>query len=354
MLVALTGLPAGPALGETPDEARTTAQAAADEADALEARVDAALRAYDRSLSGLAQAVTARVSAEREAATADQLLTQRHDTATNQVRAVYMSGGAAGLYSSVLDADSATDLLRRAGYVQRMMATGREGVEDATRTTARTRADADALEAEIDTHVHTASEVEERRLALEAALVEQEALAERLAGRADTLEEARRAEALEEARRAAQRVRASREAATEIETEHVSTARATGVPADYFALYRSAAKTCPGLSWTVLGAIGQVESGHGQNTGTSYAGAQGPMQFMPATFAAYGVDGDGDGDAEINDPADSVYSAANYLCANGAGRGGDHLYRAVWHYNHADWYVQMVLRIASQLAAGGS
>jgi membrane-bound lytic murein transglycosylase B len=104
------------------------------------------------------------------------------------------------------------------------------------------------------------------------------------------------------------------------------------------------------MSWTLLAAVGQVESGHGANTNESYAGAQGPMQFMPATFATYGVDGDGDGDRDIRDPVDAVYSAANYLCANGAGRDDASLARAIWHYNHADWYVSLVLKLAGQYA----
>ena len=74
------------------------------------------------------------------------------------------------------------------------------------------------------------------------------------------------------------------------------------------------------------------------------------MQFLPSTFAAYAVDGDGDGDKDIWDPADSIYSAANYLCANGAGNGPRGLYNALWNYNHADWYVQMVASIAAQIA----
>ncbi len=64
------------------------------------------------------------------------------------------------------------------------------------------------------------------------------------------------------------------------------------------------------------------ETGHGRTTATSSAGAQGLMQFMPATWAAYGVDGDGDGRAEITDPADSAMSAANYLTASGVTTGG--------------------------------
>src|SRR5690606_29549350 len=94
-----------------------------------------------------------------------------------------------------------------------------------------------------------------------------------------------------------------------------------GRPDSYLELYRRSAELCPGLSWTVLAAIGQIESGHGRNNGPSSAGALGPMQFMPATWKAYGVDGDGDGETDIWSAYDAVPSAANYLCANGAGRG---------------------------------
>ncbi|MFB4308777.1 lytic transglycosylase domain-containing protein [Actinomadura sp. GTD37] len=124
-----------------------------------------------------------------------------------------------------------------------------------------------------------------------------------------------------------------------------------GRSASYLDLYKKAATTCPGLSWTVLAAIGQVESDHGRNAGRSSAGALGPMQFMPATWKAYGVDGDGDGKADIMNPFDAIPGAAKYLCANGAGRGGKQLYNAVWHYNHADWYVQKVLNLAKSYAA---
>jgi membrane-bound lytic murein transglycosylase B len=74
------------------------------------------------------------------------------------------------------------------------------------------------------------------------------------------------------------------------------------------------------------------------------------MQFLPATFAAYAVDGDGDGDKDIMDPADSIFSAAHYLCANGAGHGASGLHNAIWHYNHAEWYVALVLKLAGQIA----
>ncbi|GII83554.1 hypothetical protein Ssi03_15440 [Sphaerisporangium siamense] len=124
-----------------------------------------------------------------------------------------------------------------------------------------------------------------------------------------------------------------------------------GRPGSYLELYKiAAARVCPGLSWTVLAAIGQVESGHGRNNGPSSAGALGPMQFMPATWKAYGVDGDGDGTPDIWSPYDAVPSAARYLCANGAAQGGAKLRSAVYRYNHSWAYVDKVLRIADGYA----
>jgi hypothetical protein len=119
-------------------------------------------------------------------------------------------------------------------------------------------------------------------------------------------------------------------------------------PATYRELYQLSARYCPGLSWTVLAAIGQVESGHGRNVGPSSAGALGPMQFLPSTWVSYGVDGDGDGKADIMSAYDAVPAASLYLCHNGAGRGGQALYDAVFAYNHADWYVREVLDLAAR------
>ncbi|MDF5757957.1 lytic transglycosylase domain-containing protein [Spongiactinospora sp. TRM90649] len=123
-----------------------------------------------------------------------------------------------------------------------------------------------------------------------------------------------------------------------------------GRPGSYLELYRVSAQVCPGLSWTVLAAIGQVESSHGRNNGPSSAGALGPMQFMPATWKAYGVDGDGDGKADIWSPYDAVPSAANYLCANGANQGGKKLEKAIWFYNHSWDYVRKVMGVAAGYA----
>ena len=123
-----------------------------------------------------------------------------------------------------------------------------------------------------------------------------------------------------------------------------------GRATSYLELYQQAAATCRGLSWTVLAAIGQIESGHGRNVGPSSTGALGPMQFMPATWRTYGVDGDGDGKADIMDPFDAVPAAAKYLCVSGAGRGGAALSSAIWAYNHSQQYVDSVLSLAHAYA----
>jgi len=68
------------------------------------------------------------------------------------------------------------------------------------------------------------------------------------------------------------------------------------------------------------------------------------MQFMPDTWKAYGVDGDGDGRADITDLDDSVYSAAHYLTTNFNEKGSIEL--ALWQYNHSWDYVHKVLKIA--------
>jgi hypothetical protein len=123
-------------------------------------------------------------------------------------------------------------------------------------------------------------------------------------------------------------------------------------PTTYLQLFQaSAAKYCPGLSWTVLAAIGQIESADGTNMGPSSAGALGPMQFLPSTWAIWGIDGFGQtGPPDIMNPYDAVPSAARMLCADGAGAGGSALSAAIFDYNHATWYVNEVLALAAEYA----
>jgi hypothetical protein len=132
----------------------------------------------------------------------------------------------------------------------------------------------------------------------------------------------------------------------------VSTNVSTGsVPTSLIKLYQeSAAEYCPGMSWTVLAAINEIESGDGANEGPSSAGALGPMQFEPSTWAEWGIDAFGQtGTPDIMNPLDAVPSAARMLCADGAGNSAS-LSGAIFDYNHAGWYVDEVLALASEYA----
>jgi murein DD-endopeptidase MepM/ murein hydrolase activator NlpD len=99
-----------------------------------------------------------------------------------------------------------------------------------------------------------------------------------------------------------------------------------------------------GIPWQVLAAINKVESNFGRNMGPSSAGAIGWMQFMPDTWRRWGTDANGDGVADPWNPDDAILSAARYLAAAG---GATDLYRSVYAYNHADWYVTEVLDLAN-------
>jgi hypothetical protein len=133
----------------------------------------------------------------------------------------------------------------------------------------------------------------------------------------------------------------------------VDAAPSAGRPDSYIELFKdSAARYCPGLSWTVLAAIGQIESADGQNMGPSTAGALGPMQFLPSTWQLWGIDGFGQtGQPDIMNPFDAVPSAARLLCADGAAGGGQGLRAAIFDYNHATWYVNEVLTLAAEYAS---
>jgi membrane-bound lytic murein transglycosylase B len=103
--------------------------------------------------------------------------------------------------------------------------------------------------------------------------------------------------------------------------------------------YRAAQRRT-GVPWTYLAAINLVETRMGRIRGTSTAGARGPMQFIPATWAAYGAGGD------VNDPGDAILGAARLLKANGA--PGD-MAGALWHYNQSSSYVRAVSAYAHSM-----
>jgi hypothetical protein len=134
------------------------------------------------------------------------------------------------------------------------------------------------------------------------------------------------------------------------------------IPAGYLTLYRQAAPHCPGLSWSILAAIGKVESDHGRahlpgvRSGWNYAGAAGPMQFGlgkgPAgnAWARFGRDYDHDGRVSVYDPGDAIPAAAQYLCDAGAPRRLD---TALYAYNPSTSYVAKVKAIARRYTAPG-
>jgi hypothetical protein len=118
-----------------------------------------------------------------------------------------------------------------------------------------------------------------------------------------------------------------------------------GVPPFLLPIYHAAADDY-GVPWQVLAAINEVETDYGRNLSISSAGAIGWMQFLPSTWARYGVDADGRGSANPYDPIDAIFAAARYLRAAGAGRN---LSEAIFAYNHASWYVNSVLLRATLL-----
>ncbi len=103
-----------------------------------------------------------------------------------------------------------------------------------------------------------------------------------------------------------------------------------------------------GVRWEILAAINEIETDYGRNLSVSSAGAMGWMQFMPGTWESYGVDANHDGVKDPNNPVDAIFAAARYLKASGA---GSNIEKAIFSYNHADWYVADVLKRAKALAA---
>lgn len=113
-------------------------------------------------------------------------------------------------------------------------------------------------------------------------------------------------------------------------------------PADELLGYYHQAESESGVGWNYLAAINLVETRLGSIDGASSAGAQGPMQFLPTTFAAYGQGGD------IHSVHDSIMAAGRYLAANGFASDRDH---AIYRYNHANQYVRAVDQYAALIAA---
>ncbi len=113
-------------------------------------------------------------------------------------------------------------------------------------------------------------------------------------------------------------------------------------PAEELLGYYREAEAATGVPWNFLAAINLIETRFGSIAGTSTAGAQGPMQFMPPTWAAYGQGGD------VTAPRDAIVGAGRYLAASGFATNPD---QAIFAYNNANQYVRAVTDFATVMAA---
>lgn len=118
-------------------------------------------------------------------------------------------------------------------------------------------------------------------------------------------------------------------------------------PAKFRPIYQAAAEQF-GIPWQLIEAVHEIETGKSDSTANrSYAGAMGPMQFMPGTWRAYQIDGNGDGVADITDVVDAIYTGAHYLARSGADAG--RIDDALFNYNHSMAYVHKVKTIAYEI-----
>lgn len=128
-------------------------------------------------------------------------------------------------------------------------------------------------------------------------------------------------------------------------TGHAGPSSVADIPAAYLTQYKAAGNTCGHLDWALLAGIGKVETNHGRSnlpgvhSGSNSAGAAGPMQFIRSTFASVRAR-HSDVGSDIYAPGDAIPAAAHYLCDSGLSGGNE--YRAIYHYNHAGWYVDKV------------
>jgi peptidoglycan hydrolase CwlO-like protein len=270
-----------------------------------------------------------------------------------QVRAAYKGDnveGLIGILDSVVASDEDSGTITRV-QVRNVLVQSQQRIEDYRRSRQKVK--------------NTVRQVSQKRSDYQEALKEERAKIRELRRKEEDLESA-----ISRVRGDSSRTDARIQRLQEAERQRISRTRpATGAPAAqrsrelrvarndivarpvkpmskkrYRKLYRQSAKRYGfGKDWYILAAVGKVETNHGENMGPSSAGAMGPMQFMPSTWESSGVDGNGDGVANVMDPEDAIPAAARYLKTGGAPKDW---YAALYSYNHADWYVKKVLGVA--------
>ena len=320
------------------------------QADALARQLAQVTRQYRQAVAAtavartdLADAFGASQVSEQQQSEAESALRAAQLRQSMRIRRLYTQGSL-GISLTVLDADSTEDAMWRMSTLRWVGRALLRQDGDVT-ADAHRRAQEAVVVAETTAAAQTRLELALGQLQNQSALVEQRLrqAQQQLA----TLRAVAGAAALAE--KAALDLAAAQAQVTPSSAGPVA---ALAIPAEYLAAYHAAALTCPSLRWTLLAGVGQVESGHGRNNGPSSAGAVGPMQFMPQTFRGYAVDGDRDGRTDPWDPQDAIFSAAHYLCASGVGAGGpDGVHTALFAYNHAEWYVDLVLAAERSIVA---
>jgi hypothetical protein len=332
-------MPAQNARAASGSAAQNQASAISAQITALQPRVDAALADDDAAFEGVAESVSQSVAARRVWVQLQAQADAATRTAQSRVEALYESGGPIGIDAAALAGGS--QLPTSPPYLSAVVQRDSIVAAAATSVAAAAQLRMAAADAAIGSTLTGADVVNQRVNALQALLGQQQQLLDQASAKA-------RNEA--DLQAAAIELEQTQAAAAAAQSAAVANVDPGQIPPLYRALFQTAATYCPGLSWTVLAAIGQVESDDGRGSMVSSAGALGPMQFLPATFAEYAVDGDHDGYVNLWDPADAIFSAARLLCANGANEGPNGLYQAIFDYNHADWYVQLVLSLAAKIS----
>jgi membrane-bound lytic murein transglycosylase B len=337
-LLAASPVVLTPAHAETTGQASAHAQAVLARVHTIQAEAKAAEQRYQAVFASVSESVNRSITDDQASSAIADHADAAQATFISRVQGLYESGGQLAAAASLLTSGSLTQFYEQSVLARSVVKQQVSGVQAA------------------DSHAQSAQQAAKLAVKRSHAKIGTERTVAAAATRVGTLL-AQQTTLLKQADNHLAAVRKA-QAALAAEAASFSSITAASIAglqvlppsAQYLALYKAAAPTCAGLSWTILAAIGQVETGHGRDTSTSSAGAEGPMQFEPATFAAYAVDGDGDGVANINDPADAIYTAAHYLCANGAGISPSALNGAILHYNHAVWYLDMVLKLAGEYA----
>ena len=331
------------------DLAQRQADHAASRVRALTAQYRARAVVTDQAAGQLAAAFAIAEQARTDQETADVALHAQRAEQSRRIRALYAEGPN-GLGLALLTADSPQDALWQVSTAPRIARTLLDHSRDQV-------AQAQQLAGDSVVRARATQDAEQRLSTALGRMQDAAAGAQQLLAAATNLlaRLSATARALRSAQAAAAALAAAQQAAAAQSARlagAVGPVTALTMPSDFERAYRRAGGTCPGLRWTLLAAIGQVESGHGRNEGPSSAGAIGPMQFLPSTFAQYAVDGDGDGVTDPWDVADAVPTAARYLCASGAAGGTPAgVQAALFSYNHAQWYVDLVLTTEQAIQA---